>query len=145
MAVNYFGKRRLEKILFNYLSASDRNNIAEAIKADFKEYGKQIITYKRYRGSEWFEISDIYDKYGEKLICYRIYALTSDKGCWVSMSETHIRENDNGGDPSEKVFRCKASYTSDFYPQAGSPELFCYEICKTAEECGEITSYKDCK
>ena len=133
MAVNYFGKRRLEKIFFNYIS--DRKDLVKSVKLEFKKYGKEnIIMYRKHRGSEWFEINGIYDENDDKSVCYKIHTMTSDKGCHVSMSEKHTEYvNDDNGIIKE-VFYGHAYYRADFQPYDGDPKLKFHEICKTSSE-----------
>ena len=52
---NYFGKARLIKLFYHYIS--DRTEFLKSFKAYVNEFGKEIMfLYKKYRGSEWLEI-----------------------------------------------------------------------------------------
>ena len=119
MAVNYFGKRRLEKIFFNYIS--DRKNLIKIVKSDLKKYSKeQVMNYHKYRGLEWFKIK-IYDEKNNTSTYFELYTSTYDKGCRISMTERHIEHTDDfeEDDTTRKVFYGHAYYTEDFYPYAG--------------------------
>lgn len=129
MAVNYFGKRRLEKIFFNYIS--DRKELTKTVKKDLKELGKEFVFhYRKNRGSEWFKVS-AYDEYNSIAVYFELYTDTSDKGCHISMSEWHSEDDEL--ENKRQVFYGHAYYTEDFCPHSGETKLQCFEIRKTSE------------
>ena len=110
MSVNYFGKRRLEKILLNYIS--ENKEFTETINAKIR---KDFINYRRYNGLEEFQIGT-----------FEISTITSDKMCHISLCISEYDENDV---KKVKIYE-HARYTADFYPYDGEPKLKCYEIFK---------------
>lgn len=134
MAINYFGKRRLEKIFFNYIS--DRKDLTKIVKEDLKKWGKDFVFhYHKCRGSEWFKTS-IFDERNNTSFDYELYTHTSDKGSHISMAEWHKKYADNDCECENPIakekFYLHAYYTEDFYPYAGEPKLRCREVHKTS-------------
>lgn len=133
MAVNYLGKRRLEKIFFNYIA--DRKDLTKRVKADCKECGKDIImNYRRYRGWEWLEVSS-YDETNKTEIHCSMCTESSENGCRIAMSEKQ-RPDSYDCIEFKEVFHGCAFYTKDFCPYAGEKKLCCFEIFKSPPQTG---------
>ncbi|MDE5770921.1 MAG: hypothetical protein K2I06_04705 [Ruminococcus sp.] len=134
MAVNYFGKRRLEKIFFHYIS--DRKDLTKIVKKNLKKSGKDFVFhYRKHRGFEWFKVS-VFNEKNKELFDYELFTHTSDKGSRISMTELRMKYADNDSECESPTTKEKlylyAYYTEDFYPYAGEPKLRCREVCKTS-------------
>lgn len=139
MAVNYFGKRRLEKIFFHYIS--DRKDLITKVKADLKEFPKDIVMpYKKYKGSEWFEVG-VYDEKNDIYIDFKFYVLNGRER-FISIKEIHTKDCCKFDNPVEEVCEKFAYYAKDFYPLSGEPKLRCREVCKTSLTSETATVYQ---
>lgn len=94
---NYFGKARLKKIFYSYISKSPEKEKAfkrskKEQRTIAKEYGRSytnevVFHYSKCRGSEWLECGD-----GERI--YKIWA-DGAKSKVVTIDEYVYNENDD--------------------------------------------------
>ncbi len=118
---NYFGRRRLTLILFGYLEKTAPEKLEEfkeTLKAE-KGYEEYIITYKKYRGSEWLRTAILYD--GE-LYRLEIYAFGGG-GKRVILREHKIIERDCD-DITSEIFNGFAYYDKDFRPIVNTADKY---------------------
>lgn len=111
--VNYFGKQKLTRILYNYLEQSAPEKLAE-LKCELKAAGdfrKDEIRYKKYRGSEWLN-SSIY--FGDIEYRFEIYSFGSS-GKRVTLREYKVIDGERG-DIVTQTFSGFAYYDTDFNP-----------------------------
>ncbi len=117
---NYFGKSRLIKIFYAYIS--DRPELVKSFRADVKEFGKEMIfQYCRYRGSEWLDCcSD-----GHR---FHFFTFGTDYKT-VCLDEEKYNE---ASDEYAKSCRIVSYYSKNFYPypENKNKRLDCYEITK---------------
>lgn len=105
----YFGKRKLTKILYNYLAKTSPEKLAE-LKRELREageYRKEEIRYKPFRGSEWLKASIFFAGMTFK---FEIYA-EGKSYKRVTMKEYKVTEDD----VETKTFSGYAYY-KDFKP-----------------------------
>ncbi len=117
---NYFGKSRLIKILYAYIS--DRPEIVKSFRTDVKKFGKEMIfQYRRYRGSEWLDCWS--DEYRFHFFTFGAYYKT------VCLDEEKYNE---ASDEYVKSCRIVSYYSKNFYPypENKNKQLDCYEIAK---------------
>ena len=111
--VNYFGKQKLTRILYNYLEQSAPEKLAE-LKRELKaagEYRKYEIRYKKYRGSEWLN-SSIY--FGDIEYRFEIFT-TGGTAKRVTLREYKVIDGERG-DVVTEIFSGYAYYNKDFEP-----------------------------
>ena len=120
---NYFGKARLKKIFYNYIS--DRPKLVKAIRNDGRIY------YEKFRGFEW--LNCYYEDY-----YFKIYA-EGKKTKVITLDE--YRYNEKKG-KNEQFNRILSYYSEDFRPNPNNKNksLDCYEIAKKVSE-----NAKDCQ
>ena len=110
--VNYFGKQRLTRILYNYLEQSAPEKLSE-LKRELKaagEYRKYEIKYEKHYGSEWLK-SRIF--FGDIEYRFEIYASGRET------KNVTLREKKVVGDYDESItetFCGFAYYDKDFNP-----------------------------
>lgn len=112
---NYFGKRRLTQILFNYLEQSAPEKLSK-LKRDLKENSKCTdfyLCYKKHRNSEWLNTS-IYN--GDTVVYQiKIFATGTDNKA-VTLWENKVIENDYG-EKSTQIFSATTYYDKTFNPK----------------------------
>lgn len=138
---NYFGKSRLKKIFYRYLSADSEKEKAfkrseKKQRAIAKEYGRSytnevVFHYSKYRGSEWLECGDDERR-------YKIWA-NGAKSKVVTIDEYVYNEESESELGYEKVCRIVSYYSEDFRPnpQNKNKLLDCYEVAKHISENAE--------
>ncbi len=121
---NYFGKTRLIKILYTYIS--DRPELVRSFHADVKEFGKEMIfQYRRYRGSEWLDCWS--DGHRFHLFTFGAFYKT------VCLDEEKYNEV---SDEYVKLCRIVSYYSENFYPYPENKDksLDCYDIMKAPDK-----------
>lgn len=106
---NYFGKARLIKLFYHYIS--DRTEFLKSFKAYVNEFGKEIMfLYKKYRGSEWLEIH--HDGYYFKFYVFGQASKTID----FKEYRIDLETDGDGGELTTKtcIVRIISYYTADF-------------------------------
>lgn len=119
---NYFGKSRLIKLFYHYIS--NRTEYFKSFKAAVKEYGKEtMFCYKKYRGSEWLEAH--HEGYHFNFYVFGHSTKTID------FKEFQYNCESDEGELLNKI-RIISYYTADFYPALNNKDksLDCYTIAK---------------
>lgn len=141
---NYFGKARLKKIFYSYISKSPEKEKAfkrseKEQRAIAKEYGRSytneiVFHYSKCRGSEWLECGD--DE--------RIYKIGADGATEkvVTIDEYVYNENDDIEQDYTRISRIVSYYSEDFRPnpQNKDKSLDCYDVAKKISENAEVCS-----
>lgn len=123
---NYFGKSRLIKLFYHYISGC--SEYVKSFKTAVKEYGKDIMfEYRKHKGSEWLKAN--HDGF-----YFEFYA-TGEKAKVVIMEE---KKDD--GEKFVKLKRIVSYYTADFYPcsQNKDKSLDCILIEKKSQNENDI-------
>lgn len=129
MAINYFGKRRMKKILFFYLS--DREDIVKEIKAQCREYEWYIMQYEKYRGSEWFKTGVLV---GDTYYTFKLSADNGKNGSRIQMKEYAEENYDHDNAVKTIKFYGHAFYDENHYPYTGSSKLCCCDVYKSSPD-----------
>lgn len=135
---NYFGKARLKKIFYSYLSTDPEKEKAfkkseKEQRVIAKEYGRSYTNevafhYSKYNGSEWLECGDDERR-------YKIWA-DGAKSKVVTIDEYVYNEESESELGYEKVCRVVSYYTEDFCPNPKNKNksLDCYDVAKNISE-----------
>lgn len=120
---NYFGKARLKKIFYSYIS--DRPKLAKAIRTDGRLY------YEKFRGFEW--LTCYYEDYYFKI------AAEGKKTKVIALDEYRYNEIK---DKNERFNRVFSYYSEDFRPNPKNKDksLDCYDVAKKISENAEVCS-----
>lgn len=121
---NYFGKSRLIKIFYHYIS--DRPEYMQEFTKEVREYGKDIMfDYKKYRGTEWLECHN--DGYSFKFYAFGRVNKT------LTMDEKKYHEEQDNYLPVKHIV---SYYDANFCPYSGNKDksLDCYDIGKVVKE-----------
>lgn len=121
---NYFGKARLKKILYSYIS--DRPELIKGIRADGSLY------YEKFRGYEWLEC--YYNDYYHFKIC-----------AWGKSSKVVTLDEYRYNEKKDKYLsfnRVVSYYSNDFRPNPNNKNksLDCYDVAKKISENAEVCS-----
>ncbi|GAB5082017.1 hypothetical protein Osc1_11900 [Hominimerdicola sp. 21CYCFAH17_S] len=128
---NYMGKSRLIKILYQYLkdTSSDKLMKLEEERKEWRKQNHDIIYYRKYRGSEWLEVSISFDDTSYSFI---LYSCANNEGQRrLELTEKRNRWNEKTqDDENSQIFYGNAFYDAQFNPSGGNAELKCFEIRK---------------
>ena len=116
----YFGKRKLTKILYHYLSETAPEKLAE-LKRELREageYRKHKIKYRKSSSREYLEACIIFGG-----IVFQIDLYTKGKlGKRVTMREFRILEDECGENATKQTFYGYAIYGGDLKPLENDDE-----------------------
>ncbi len=131
----YFGQRRLEKILLHFLA--DQPELAQDIRQNCKEFGRNIVfQYKKRQGTEWLHCT-AYETSTDRAYDFSFCCMWFlGHRCSLEVKNCSESEED-----FRTIYSGYAYYDENFYPIVGDTRLCCRKLCKIPLDGEKITLF----